>query len=110
MNKKRLRAYVLICITIIFWGVSFFWTNRLLNLGIPVFFLIFTRISLAALILFVTGRSLGLIEKLRRKKDLLCFLLWPLWNRSFFNGEPRGKTYASPALTSAMCPAYLFLV
>ena len=104
MNKKRLRAYVLICITIIFWGVSFFWTNRLLNLGIPVFFLIFTRISLAALILFVTGRSLGLIEKLRRKKDLLWFFALALMEPFFyFIGETYGvKLTASPSLTSAI--------
>jgi len=71
MNKQRARAYLFICTTVIFWGISFFWTSKLLKAQIPIFFLIFTRITLAALILFVAGRVFGLIEKLKKKTDLL---------------------------------------
>lgn len=104
MNKQRARAYLFICITVIFWGISFFWTNRLLQAHIPVFFLIFTRISLAAVILFVAGRVFGLIEKLKKKSDIFWFFGLALMEPFFyFVGESYGvKLTASPSLTSVI--------
>jgi len=38
MNKQRARAYLFICTTVIFWGISFFWTSKLLKAQIQYFF------------------------------------------------------------------------
>ena len=103
MNKQRARAYLFICITVIFWGISFFWTNRLLQAHIPVFFLIFTRISLAAVILFVAGRVFGLIEKLKKNRISSGFSAWRSGAFLYFVGESYGvKLTASPSLTSVI--------
>jgi drug/metabolite transporter (DMT)-like permease len=104
MNKQRARAYLFICTTVIFWGISFFWTSKLLKAQIPIFFLIFTRITLAALILFVAGRVFGLIEKLKKKTDLLWFFGLALMEPFFyFVGENYGLKFTdSPSLTSVI--------
>ena len=104
MTRQRIKAYLLICSTVFLWGISFFWTNRLLVYNVPVFFLIFTRISVAALILFVVGKLTGSIERIKRKKDVLWFMGLALMEPFFyFIGEAFGvKLTASPTLSSVI--------
>jgi len=104
MTRQRNRAYLFICTTTLLWGISFFWTNKLLINNVPVFFLIFTRISLAALILLIVGKITGKIQRIKRKKDVLWFLGLALMEPFFyFIGETYGvKLTASPTLSSVM--------
>jgi drug/metabolite transporter (DMT)-like permease len=104
MTRQRIRAYIFICTTVFLWGISFFWTNRLLEYHVPVFFLIFTRISLAALILFVFGKITGVIQRIKNKKDVLWFMGLALMEPFFyFTGEAYGvKLTASPNLSSVI--------
>jgi len=104
MTRQRTKAYLFICTTTLLWGISFFWTNKLLVNHVPVFFLIFIRISLAALILLVVGKITGKIQRIKRKKDVLWFLGLALMEPFFyFIGETYGvKLTASPTLSSVM--------
>ena len=102
MTTQRIRAYLYICTTTLLWGVSFFWTNKLLINHVPVFFLILTRMSLAALILLIVGRITGKIQRIKNKKDALWFLALALMEPFFyFIGETYGvKLTASPTISS----------
>ncbi len=104
MTRQHTRAYLFICTTTLLWGISFFWTNKLLINHVPVFFLVFTRISLAALILFIVGIITGKIQRIKSKKDVLWFLGLALMEPFFyFIGETYGvKLTASPTLSSVM--------
>ena len=74
LKKSRLLVYLVSVFAIILWGISYIWTDMLINLDIPVFYFVFVRIFLAGIILFLLNATRGRITKIHRK-DLPKFLL-----------------------------------
>ncbi|MDR2586195.1 MAG: DMT family transporter [Prevotellaceae bacterium] len=102
MNKRTI-TYISICVSMFFWGFSFIWSNQVLQLGFPVFALVFFRMAIAGAILL----SFTLITKslqMPRKKDISWFLLLALTEPFlYFIGETIGmKLTASPTLCSVV--------
>ena len=56
------------------WGMSYIWTDRLIDLGIPVFCFVFVRILLAGVVLFLFNTAYGRIKRIQ-KQDWPKFLL-----------------------------------
>ena len=59
--------YAAILLTVFLWGMSFLWSDSVLDQGVPVFTFIFTRMVIAAtaLMLFsvLTGKFVGKIDE-----------------------------------------------
>lgn len=71
---EKVKTYVSAVFAILFWGLSFIWSNRLVMQGIPVEYFLPIRILLAAVLLL--GVNLICRYDLRIKKhDMLTFLL-----------------------------------
>lgn len=68
-------------LAILFWGMSYIWSDSLLSKGIPVEYVVFVRIAIASVFLLVlnlvTGKNLR-IERRDIPKFLLVSLFEPL--------------------------------
>ena len=75
-KKKRSMfiVYLISIFAIVLWGMSYIWTDRLLELGIPVFYFVFVRILVAGIVLFLLNSTAGKVRKIDRK-DLPKFML-----------------------------------
>ena len=70
-------VYILSLISVILWGMSYLWSDKLLSLGLPVEYVVFIRIFIASFLLL----GYNLVKKYRiaiSKKDLPKFLLLSL--------------------------------
>lgn len=67
-------VYVYSTAAIVLWGLSYIWSDRLLSLGIPVEYFVFTRVLFAGSILLIVNLATGTDIRIR-KKDLPKFLL-----------------------------------
>ena len=79
-NKGRLDktlVYLVSTLAITLWGMSYIWTDKLIALGIPIFYFVFVRIFLAGIILLIFNVLSGKIVPIR-KKDIPIFLLLAL--------------------------------
>ena len=76
MNTK-LTAYLAATGTILLWGMSYIWSDRLLDLGIPVEYFIPIRTLMAGLLLLLLNKAAHIPIRLRRK-DAWRFLLLSL--------------------------------
>ncbi len=78
MSPKVQPSKVLIYIASIFaitlWGMSYIWTDKLIALGIPIFYFVFVRILMAGIILFLFNTAYTRIKRIQ-KQDLGKFLL-----------------------------------
>lgn len=78
MSPKVQPSKVLIYIASIFaitlWGMSYIWTDKLIALGIPIFYFVFVRIFMAGVILFLFNTAYARIKRIQRQ-DLPKFLL-----------------------------------
>ncbi len=78
MSPKVQPSKVLIYIASIFaitlWGMSYIWTDKLIALGIPIFYFVFVRILMAGVILFLFNTAYARIKRIQ-KQDLGKFLL-----------------------------------
>ncbi len=78
MSPKVQPSKVLIYIASIFaislWGMSYIWTDKLIALGIPIFYFVFVRILMAGIILFLFNTAYARIKRIQ-KQDLGKFLL-----------------------------------
>ena len=66
-------VYILSLISVILWGMSYLWSDKLLSLGLPVEYVVFIRIFIASFLLL----GYNLVKKYRiaiSKKDLPKFL------------------------------------
>ncbi len=85
----------------LFWGMSFIWTNIALKDFNPIS-VIFFRLVLSSVILYSYIKLSGTAEKIA-KEDRKWFLLLALAEPFFyFLGENFGLQYVSPAITSAI--------
>ena len=67
-------TYIASMFAIALWGMSYIWTDRLIDLEIPVFCFVFVRILIAGLVLFLFNTAYGRIKRIQ-KQDLPKFLL-----------------------------------
>ena len=71
--KNKLKVYGATIVAIVFWGLSYIWSNRLLVQGIPVEYFLPIRIFIAACILLVVNIVCGYSMKIK-KEDWVHFL------------------------------------
>ena len=101
-NKKAL-VYLSVSTAVFLWGVSFLWSNSILQQGFPPFSLMFFRMAFAAVILSIVSFSLKKITKIERKDWGWFLLLVFLEPFLYFIGETMGlKTLNSPTISSVI--------
>ena len=100
--KSAAWIYIGIILAIIFWGMSFVWVDRLLDLGLPPFFLLTARLTVSAILLSLVSFGFG---KLQRPKlaDLKWILLMALFEPFlYFIGETKGIQLTTPTTASVI--------
>ena len=53
VQPSKLLVYIASSFAIVLWGMSYIWTDRLIELNIPVFYFVFVRILMAGIVLFL---------------------------------------------------------
>lgn len=112
--KNKFAVYIAAIITVILWGMSYIWSDRLLALNIPVEFFLPIRILLAAILLFVYNLLTKKDMRLNKKafyKFIILALCMPF---IYFFAETYGLQFTeSPTITSliiATNPIFSMLV
>lgn len=107
MSKKGkglgLVWYLLIMLTVFLWGMSFLWSDSVLDQDVPVFTFIFTRMVIAAAALSVFSLLTGKFQRIR-KGDLKWFVAMTAFEPFlYFIGETFGLQITdSPTLCSVI--------
>ncbi len=101
VQPSKLLVYIASMVAITLWGMSYIWTDKLISLGIPIFYFVFVRILLAGLILFLFNTAYGRIKRIQ-KRDLPKFLLLAFFEPFiYFICETFGlKLTGSPTLSA----------
>lgn len=74
VQPSKILIYIASIFAITLWGMSYIWTDKLIALGIPIFYFVFVRILLAGVILFLFNTAYARIKRIQ-KQDLGKFLL-----------------------------------
>ena len=95
--------YLGILVTVFFWGMSFLWSDSVLDRGLPVFTFIFTRMVIAAAALLLFSLLTGRFQPIRRG-DLKWFAALTAFEPFlYFLGETFGlKLTGSPTLCAVV--------
>ena len=106
--------YLAILVTVFFWGMSFLWSDSVLDQDVPVFTFIFTRMVLAAAALSLFSLLTGRLQRIRRG-DLKWFAAMTAFEPFlYFLGETYGlKITDSPTLCSviiATIPVFVLFI
>ena len=106
--------YLAILVTVFFWGMSFLWSDSVLDQNVPVFTFIFTRMVLAATALTLFSLLTGRLQRIR-PGDAKWFLAMTAFEPFlYFLGETFGlKITGSPTLCSviiATIPVFTLIV
>lgn len=73
-RQNKVLIYIVSTVAIMLWGMSYIWTDQLIDRNIPVFYFVFVRILLAGIVLFLFNAASGRIKRIQ-KRDLPKFLL-----------------------------------
>ncbi len=93
-NKGLVKVYVIMFFAILFWGFSFIWTKEALRVYRPIT-VIFFRLVLSVVLLFVLGKMFSLLE-IPRREDWKRFVLVAFWEPfAYFLGENFGLTHVT---------------
>ena len=94
-------TYIASMFAITLWGMSYIWTDRLIDQGIPVFYFVFVRIFIAGIVLFLFNTAYGRIKRIQ-KQDWPKFLLLALFEPFiYFICETAGlKLTGSPTISA----------
>ncbi len=97
----KIVVYLTVAVSLFFWGISYIWTDRLVTLGIPVFYFVFMRSALAGVMLFLVNVCTNNFQRIE-KGDLPKFLLLGFFQPLiYFLAESYGvKETGSPAISS----------
>jgi len=101
MGTNRLLTYIMVFLSMVFWGLSFVWTKIVFNYYEPVT-TIFIRLILSGILLF---SGLLILKKLQipRRSHYKLFLISALFNPFlYFLGENYGVKYSSPAISAVL--------
>ena len=106
--------YLLILLTVFLWGMSFLWSDRVLDRQVPVFTFIFTRMIIAAAALSLFSLLTGRFQRIR-KGDFKWFAAMTAFEPFlYFLGETFGlQITGSPTLCSviiATIPVFSLIV
>ena len=100
VQPSKTLIYISSAFAIILWGMSYIWTDKLLKLGIPVFYFVFVRILIAGLVLFLLNAAYGRIKRIQRQ-DIKKFLLLALFEPFiYFVCETYGVELTSPTISA----------
>ena len=100
VQPSKLLIYISSSFAILLWGMSYIWTDKLLALGIPVFYFVFVRILIAGVVLFLLNAAYGRIKRIQ-KQDLKKFLLLALFEPFiYFVCETYGVELTSPTISA----------
>lgn len=70
--NNRLAVYVLAIFSIVLWGSSYIWSDKLIALGIPIFFFVPVRIFIAGIVLLLFNLASGAFKAIA-KRDIWKF-------------------------------------
>lgn len=100
-NHNRVITYIASICAIVLWGMSYIWTDKLISLGINIYYFVFVRIFLAGIILFLFNAAYTRIKRITRK-DLGKFMLLAFFEPFiYFICETFGlKLTGSPTLSA----------
>lgn len=101
VQPSKVLTYIASTFAITLWGMSYIWTDKLIALGIPIFYFVFVRILLAGVILFLFNTAYTRIKRIQRQ-DLPKFLLLAFFEPFiYFICETYGlKLTGSPTLSA----------
>ena len=100
VQPSKLLIYISSSFAILLWGMSYIWTDKLLALGIPVFYFVFVRILIAGGVLFLLNAAYGRIKRIQRQ-DLKKFLLLAFFEPFiYFVCETYGVELTSPTISA----------
>lgn len=100
-QPSRFLVYVAPISAITLWGMSYLWTNKLIEQHIPIFYFVFVRILLAGTILFLFNAAYGRIKRIQRMDLPKFFLLAFFEPFIYFICETYGiKLTGSPTLSA----------
>ncbi|MBQ6688175.1 MAG: EamA family transporter [Bacteroidales bacterium] len=101
IKPSKTLVYLASVVAITLWGMSYIWTDKLIELGIPIFYFVFVRILLAGIILFLFNIAYGRIKRIQRR-DIPKFLLLALCEPFvYFICETYGlKATGSPTISA----------
>lgn len=101
VQPSKLLIYIASLFAILLWGMSYIWTDKLIALGIPIFYFVFVRIFIAGIILFLFNTAYARIKRIQRQ-DLGKFLLLAFFEPFiYFICETFGlKLTGSPTLSA----------
>ena len=74
VQPSKTLIYIASMFAIILWGMSYIWTDQLIDQGIPNFYFVFVRIFMAGTVLFLFNTAYARIKRIQRE-DLGKFLL-----------------------------------
>lgn len=103
-------TYFLTTISIVLWGLSFVWTNDILNQGVPPFTFLFVRLALAGLLLLLYAKVSGRLQKVARKDVKYMFLMAFFEPFIYFIGETYGMKVTGSAVLAAVIIATIPIV
>lgn len=100
VQPSKLLIYISSSFAILLWGMSYIWTDKLLALGIPVFYFVFVRILIAGGVLFLLNAAYGRIKRIQQQ-DLKKFLLLAFFEPFiYFVCETYGVELTSPTISA----------
>ena len=101
VQPNKTLIYIASMFAIILWGMSYIWTDKLIDQGIPIFYFVFVRIFMAGIILFLFNTAYARIKRIQ-KRDLGKFLLLAFFEPLiYFICETFGlKLTGSPTLSA----------
>jgi len=98
---QQVKTYLAAVLAILFWGLSFIWSGRLVAQGIPVEYFLPIRIFIAAVILLIINIICGYSMKIQRKDMFTFFLLAACEPFIYFFCETYGIQFTgSPTISS----------
>lgn len=101
VQPSKTLIYIASMFAIILWGMSYIWTDKLIGMGIPIFYFVFVRILMAGVILFLFNTAYARIKRIQRQ-DLGKFILLSFFEPFiYFICETFGlKLTGSPTLSA----------
>ena len=101
VQPSKTLIYVASMFAIILWGMSYIWTDQLIEQDIPIFYFVFVRIFMAGLVLFLFNTAYARIKRIQRKDLGKFFLLAFFEPFIYFICETFGlKLTGSPTLSA----------
>ena len=101
VQPSKTLIYVASMFAIILWGMSYIWTDQLIEQEIPIFYFVFVRIFMAGLVLFLFNTAYARIKRIQRQDLGKFFLLAFFEPFIYFICETFGlKLTGSPTLSA----------